>query len=96
MRSEYYPIYFIAPQEEMKSILGFDLGADATQLAALQRARDTGFATVISAAMLLPPDFAERMIANRSLFPQGIDLLLVCGAQFVALPRTVHITAKEA
>lgn len=59
VRSEYYPIYFIAPQEEMKSILGFDLGADATQLAALQRARDTGFATVISAAMLLPPDFAE-------------------------------------
>lgn len=44
----------------------------------------------------LPPDFAERMLANRSLFPQGIDLLLVCGAQLIALPRTVHITAKEA
>ncbi len=44
----------------------------------------------------LPADFVERTLANRSLFPRGIDLLLVCGAQLVALPRTVHITAKEA
>lgn len=44
----------------------------------------------------LPSDFAKRMQANRSLFPQGIDLLLVCGAQLVALPRSVHVTAKEA
>lgn len=47
-------------------------------------------------AGLLPPDFVKRTLANHSLFPQGIDLLLVCGAQLVALPRTVHITVKEA
>lgn len=44
----------------------------------------------------LPFDFVERMHRNRALFPRGIDLLLVCGAQLVALPRSTHITAKEA
>jgi alpha-D-ribose 1-methylphosphonate 5-triphosphate synthase subunit PhnH len=47
-------------------------------------------------ASALPSDFAERMQANRALFPLGIDLLLVCGAQLVALPRSTHVAAKEA
>ncbi|EKS42336.1 phosphonate C-P lyase system protein PhnH [Afipia clevelandensis] len=44
----------------------------------------------------LPPDFAKRMQANGALFPQGVDLLLVCGAELVALPRSTHVAAKEA
>ncbi len=44
----------------------------------------------------LPPDFVARMQANRALFPRGVDLLLVCGANLVALPRSVHVTAREA
>lgn len=44
----------------------------------------------------LPADFVERMQGNRALFPQGIDLLLVSGAQLVALPRSTHVTAREA
>lgn len=47
-------------------------------------------------ASALPSDFAERMQANRALFPLGLDLLLVCGAQLVALPRSTHVAAKEA
>jgi alpha-D-ribose 1-methylphosphonate 5-triphosphate synthase subunit PhnH len=36
----------------------------------------------------LPPDFAAQWSANRALFPRGIDLLLVSGADIVGLPRT--------
>ncbi|HEY0236883.1 MAG TPA: phosphonate C-P lyase system protein PhnH [Afipia sp.] len=42
----------------------------------------------------LPPDFVERMQVNRALFPLGVDLVLVCGAQLVALPRSTHV-ARE-
>lgn len=41
----------------------------------------------------LPSDFAARMQANRALFPRGVDLLLVCGSELVALPRSAHVAA---
>jgi alpha-D-ribose 1-methylphosphonate 5-triphosphate synthase subunit PhnH len=44
----------------------------------------------------LPSDFVGRMQANRALFPRGVDLLLTCGAELVALPRSTHVTAKGA
>jgi alpha-D-ribose 1-methylphosphonate 5-triphosphate synthase subunit PhnH len=47
-------------------------------------------------AGVLPADFAERIQANRALFPRGIDLLLVSGNELVALPRSTHVVAKEA
>jgi alpha-D-ribose 1-methylphosphonate 5-triphosphate synthase subunit PhnH len=40
----------------------------------------------------LPGDFAGRLAANRSLFPRGIDLLLVTADQVAALPRSVKIS----
>jgi alpha-D-ribose 1-methylphosphonate 5-triphosphate synthase subunit PhnH len=43
----------------------------------------------------LPQDFVVRMQANRALFPLGVDLLLVSGNDFVALPRSTHVAAKE-
>jgi alpha-D-ribose 1-methylphosphonate 5-triphosphate synthase subunit PhnH len=43
----------------------------------------------------LPADFVARMQANRGLFPLGVDLLLVSGNDLVALPRSVHVAAKE-
>src|SRR5262245_14511965 len=39
----------------------------------------------------LPPDIAERMAANRRLFPCGIDLVLVAPTAVAALPRSVRI-----
>lgn len=39
----------------------------------------------------LPADMSERLAANRRLFPRGIDLLLVCGADVMALPRTTQV-----
>ena len=39
----------------------------------------------------LPPDIADRMAANRRLFPRGIDLLLVAPTAVAALPRSVRI-----
>ncbi len=44
----------------------------------------------------LPSDFVERMEVNRALFPRGVDLLLVCGTELVALPRSTHVAAREA
>jgi alpha-D-ribose 1-methylphosphonate 5-triphosphate synthase subunit PhnH len=43
----------------------------------------------------LPSDFVQRIQANRALFPRGVDLLLVCGNELVALPRSTHVAAKE-
>lgn len=42
----------------------------------------------------LPGDFAQRMIANRSLFPRGVDLLLVTDYALAAIPRSAHITEE--
>ena len=39
----------------------------------------------------LPVDFAERLRANRELFPRGVDLLLVADTQVVALPRSIRV-----
>lgn len=46
------------------------------------------------AAEPLPDDFAERWAANATLFPCGVDLLLVAGTSVAALPRTVRVTRK--
>jgi alpha-D-ribose 1-methylphosphonate 5-triphosphate synthase subunit PhnH len=40
----------------------------------------------------LPNGFVAAMAANRALFPMGFDLLLTCGTQLLALPRTTRIT----
>jgi alpha-D-ribose 1-methylphosphonate 5-triphosphate synthase subunit PhnH len=39
----------------------------------------------------LPPDFAAIWQRNHALFPRGIDLILCCGDQLTALPRSVSI-----
>ncbi|MDO8980412.1 MAG: phosphonate C-P lyase system protein PhnH [Afipia sp.] len=44
----------------------------------------------------MPSDFVERMQANRALFPRGVDVLLTCGSELVALPRSTHVTVKGA
>jgi alpha-D-ribose 1-methylphosphonate 5-triphosphate synthase subunit PhnH len=46
------------------------------------------------AATPLPVDFAERLRANRELFPRGIDVVLVAGAQMAALPRSVRVVTE--
>ncbi len=43
------------------------------------------------AAQPLPDDFAERLRANRELFPRGIDLVLIAGEQVAVLPRSICI-----
>lgn len=40
----------------------------------------------------LPDDFAARLAANRALFPQGVDVLLVTADQVAALPRSTRVT----
>ena len=43
----------------------------------------------------LPDDISERLKSNRSLFPRGVDLLLVSADQIVALPRSVRLHTEE-
>lgn len=43
----------------------------------------------------LASNFVTRMQANRALFPRGVDLLLVCGAELVALPRSTQVSGKQ-
>jgi alpha-D-ribose 1-methylphosphonate 5-triphosphate synthase subunit PhnH len=42
-------------------------------------------------AQPLPPDFRARLIANRELFPRGVDLILVSPDAVAALPRSVRV-----
>jgi alpha-D-ribose 1-methylphosphonate 5-triphosphate synthase subunit PhnH len=39
----------------------------------------------------LPADIGTRLAENRRLFPRGVDLLLVCGSDIMALPRTTRV-----
>jgi alpha-D-ribose 1-methylphosphonate 5-triphosphate synthase subunit PhnH len=47
------------------------------------------------AAVPLPADFADRMAANRALFPRGVDIVLTCGRRLTALPRSVQLTRSD-
>ena len=43
------------------------------------------------AAAPLPADFRARLLANRALFPRGIDLILVSAQAVVGLPRSLRV-----
>ncbi len=43
----------------------------------------------------LPDDIDARLIANRSRFPRGVDLLLVTDHEVAALPRSVRLLSGE-
>jgi alpha-D-ribose 1-methylphosphonate 5-triphosphate synthase subunit PhnH len=47
------------------------------------------------AAAPLPEDFVTRWAANGTLFPRGIDLILVAGDSIAALPRSVRIARRD-
>ena len=42
-------------------------------------------------ATLEPNNLFERLAINETLFPRGIDLLLVSGEEIVAIPRTTRL-----
>ncbi len=45
-------------------------------------------------ATLQPTDLFERLAINASLFPRGIDVILVADDTVVAIPRTTRLAAK--
>jgi alpha-D-ribose 1-methylphosphonate 5-triphosphate synthase subunit PhnH len=47
-------------------------------------------------AVPLPPDIVERLAANRSLFPRGVDLILASKSEIAALPRSVRLVDEVA
>jgi alpha-D-ribose 1-methylphosphonate 5-triphosphate synthase subunit PhnH len=46
------------------------------------------------AAEPLSDDFADRLRANRELFPRGIDLVLVAEDHVAALPRSIRVSSR--
>jgi alpha-D-ribose 1-methylphosphonate 5-triphosphate synthase subunit PhnH len=50
-------------------------------------------AAVLQAA-IQPADLFERLEINRTLFPRGIDVVLVADDVIVAIPRTTRLVAK--
>jgi alpha-D-ribose 1-methylphosphonate 5-triphosphate synthase subunit PhnH len=44
-------------------------------------------------AQPLPPDFRARLLANREMFPRGLDLILVSRDAVAALPRSLRVAA---
>jgi alpha-D-ribose 1-methylphosphonate 5-triphosphate synthase subunit PhnH len=45
-------------------------------------------------AMIEPVDLFERLAVNETLFPRGIDVVLVSGEAIVAIPRSARLVAK--
>jgi alpha-D-ribose 1-methylphosphonate 5-triphosphate synthase subunit PhnH len=45
-------------------------------------------------AMIEPRDLFQRLAINETLFPRGIDVVLVSGESIVAIPRTTRLVAK--
>jgi alpha-D-ribose 1-methylphosphonate 5-triphosphate synthase subunit PhnH len=46
-------------------------------------------------AAIRPTDLFERLQINQTLFPRGIDVVLVADDAIVAIPRTTRLVAKE-
>jgi alpha-D-ribose 1-methylphosphonate 5-triphosphate synthase subunit PhnH len=44
-------------------------------------------------AQPLPPDVRGRLVANREMFPRGLDLILVSQDAVAALPRSLRVAA---
>ncbi|MCR5884814.1 phosphonate C-P lyase system protein PhnH [Rhizobacter sp. J219] len=42
----------------------------------------------------LPAAFWQARIAQQRHFPRGVDLLIVCGSQLIAIPRSTHLTLE--
>jgi alpha-D-ribose 1-methylphosphonate 5-triphosphate synthase subunit PhnH len=51
--------------------------------------------TAILQATIQPVDLFERLEINQTLFPRGIDVVLVHDDTIVAIPRTTRLVAKE-
>jgi alpha-D-ribose 1-methylphosphonate 5-triphosphate synthase subunit PhnH len=50
--------------------------------------------TAVVQATIQPLDLFERLEINQTLFPRGIDVVLVAGDSVVAIPRTTRLVAK--
>jgi alpha-D-ribose 1-methylphosphonate 5-triphosphate synthase subunit PhnH len=50
--------------------------------------------TTVLQAAIQPPNLLERLAINATLFPRGIDLVLVADDAIVAIPRTTRLVAK--
>jgi alpha-D-ribose 1-methylphosphonate 5-triphosphate synthase subunit PhnH len=47
--------------------------------------------TAVLQATIAPRDLFERLAVNETLFPRGIDVVLVAGDEIVAIPRTTRL-----
>lgn len=52
--------------------------------------------TTVCRAGGLPANIAEQLATNRTLFPRGIDLVLVCGTQLISIPRSTRVVTQGA
>jgi alpha-D-ribose 1-methylphosphonate 5-triphosphate synthase subunit PhnH len=50
--------------------------------------------TAVLRATIKPPELFERLAINATLFPRGIDVVLVTDDAIVAIPRTTRLIAK--
>ena len=52
------------------------------------------YAVLLFAPSSKPFDLFERLRINETLFPRGIDLVLVADDAVVAIPRTTRVVSK--
>lgn len=101
---------FAAEADGFPDMSGFSLGSDlypdrsatlVIEIEALHggrpmRAEGPGIEGVQTLAPRgLPAGFLEERTLNRSLYPRGIDLILVSGCALIGLPRTTRLMPAE-
>lgn len=50
--------------------------------------------TAVLRATIEPKDLFDRLAVNETLFPRGVDVVLVSGEAIVAIPRTTRLAVK--
>jgi alpha-D-ribose 1-methylphosphonate 5-triphosphate synthase subunit PhnH len=68
--------------------------ASLTQGPALELSGPGIDGTTFLHAAIQPPNLLERLAINATLFPRGIDVVLVADDAIVAIPRTTRLVAK--
>ena len=70
-RGEYFPVFYVEPYGPNKAALGFDLGSNATRLAALELARDTGRLTASGRITLVQAARSSAVLLFSPVFDKG-------------------------
>ena len=96
-RSEYFPVYHVAPYEGNEAALGFDLASNQTRLQALESARASGRATATARITLVQEDANQfGFLVFSPVYETSVVRQADCNLWRAARPRLTFSSMSEA